>query len=224
MPRRGRKKRRGRILVAAGTNGAGKSIIVGEFLAGAGAEYFNPDLFAQKLAAAGRSPEEANALAWRFGYEALQTAIAADQDFSFETTLGGTSIVRELHRAIDAGLDVVVWYVGLASAEQHIARVQARVARGGHGIPAARIRERYPRSLANLISLIGRAREIHVFDNSEDTSTGVPAAKLVIRLRASQIVEPDVPTLLERTPDWAKPVVAAAISRAAPPAKRRRKK
>jgi len=36
--------------------------------------------------------------------------------------------------------------------EQHIARVEARVAAGGHPIPEEKIRERYPRAQLNLIN------------------------------------------------------------------------
>lgn len=217
-------KRRGRILVAAGTNGAGKSAIVGEVLAERGAEYFNPDLVARDLIAQGLSKEEADVLAWQLGYEGLQRAIDRNEDFSFETTLGGNSITRQLQRAIDSGLRVCVWYVGLASVEQHIARVRARVARGGHDIPAEKIRERYPNSLANLVRLIPRASEIHVFDNSEETRSGIPAAKLVFRMKEGRIVEPDLGILMERTPDWAKPLVAAAINCGVSARKARRKK
>lgn len=204
-------ERRGRIVVAAGTNGAGKSAIVGEFMAAKGGAYFNPDLFARKLVAIGLPLDEANGVAWKAGFDGLRRAIARDEDFSFETTLGGRSIVEELHRAIEAGLEVRLWYVGLATPELHVARVQARVARGGHDIPAAKIRERYPKSLANLVSLIGRAAEIHVFDNSTESPDGVPAARLVFRMRGWKLVEPDLETLLSGSPDWAKPVVAAAL-------------
>ncbi len=162
--------------------------------------------------AAGKSLKDANAEAWWFGYDSLRRAIDEKRDFNFETTLGGRSIVRELHRALERGCEVHVFYVGLASPEHHIQRVHGRVARGGHGIPEARIRERYGKSLANLASLIGKATAIHVFDNSTETQDGTPAAKLVFRMRGRRIVEPrDPATLLARTPDWAKPLVAAAI-------------
>ena len=204
-------KRRGRILVAAGTNGAGKSAIVGEFLAANGGAYFNPDLVARELIQKGVPADRANASAWRLGFNALQRAISNNEDFTFETTLGGQSIARELHRAIKAGLKVYIWYVGLASPELHIARVQARVARGGHEIPEAKVRERYPKSLANLVSFIGVAAEVHAFDNSAESQDGLPQAKRVFRMRGGRIIEPNLETLMTQTPDWAKPLVAVAI-------------
>src|SRR2546422_5178074 len=50
--------------------------------------------------------------------------------------------------------------VGLSSAELHIARVRARVAKGGHDIPEPRIRDRYDRSRLNLIHLMARLTEL----------------------------------------------------------------
>jgi len=204
-------RRRGRILVAAGTNGAGKSAIVGEFLAAKGGAYFNPDLVARELIQKGVPTEQANASAWKLGFNALQRAINNNEDFSFETTLGGNTIARGLHQAIKAGLKICIWYVGLASPELHIARVRARVGRGGHEIPEAKIRERYQKSLANLVSFIGAATEVHVFDNSAESADGLPQTMRVFRMRGERIIEPDLETLMTQTPNWAKPVVAAIV-------------
>jgi predicted ABC-type ATPase len=204
-------RRRGRIAVAAGTNGAGKSAIANEFVGATGGAYFNPDILASKLVAAGVAPEEANAEAWKVGFDALRRAVAHNEDFNFETTLGGRSVSQELHRAIDAGLEVRIWYVGLESPELHIARVLARVKRGGHDIPVAKIRQRYPRSLANLVSFMGTAAEIRVFDNSRETRNGAPAARLVLQMERRTLIQPDRETLLRTTPEWAKPLAAAAL-------------
>jgi predicted ABC-type ATPase len=195
---------------------------VGEFAAAHG-EYFNPDAFARKLVRTGKPAQEANAIAWKFGFEALQRAIARNGDFSFETTLGGNSIARELHRAIEAGMHVRIFYVGLASPDLHVTRVQARVARGGHDVPAATILERYPRSLANLTRFLGKAAQVHVFDNSVETAGGVPSPQLVLRMRGKRIFEPQLPNLMMQTPEWAKAIVAAALRVHLPTPPRRRK-
>ncbi|HMF40567.1 MAG TPA: hypothetical protein VKQ32_07730 [Polyangia bacterium] len=198
-------------MVVAGTNGAGKSSIVGGFLPQSGSDYFNPDAFAARLVGIGKPLAEANAVAWRLGYDRLRTAIDRGDRFTFETTLGGDSIVAELHRALKLRRDVRVFYLGLSSVELHIARVRARVARGGHDIPPSKIRERYSRSLANLVTLIGKASTIQVFDNSIETMDGVPNATLIFRMRGRKIVEPSRVRLLTTCPEWAKPIVAAAI-------------
>jgi predicted ABC-type ATPase len=205
--------RRGRIVVAAGTNGAGKSAIAGEFLAAReGGTYFNPDLAAKSMVDRdGLTLVEANARAWNLGFELLDRSIERNQDFSFETTLGGNSITQALMRAAASGLEVFIFYVGLDSSERHIARVAARVTRGGHPIPTQKIRERYPKSLANLIKLLTCASEVRVYDNSDESPDGKPRARLVLSMSRQRIVNPHPDVLVATTPDWAKPVVAAAI-------------
>jgi predicted ABC-type ATPase len=206
-------RRRGRIVVAAGTNGAGKSAIAGEFLAArAKGTYFNPDLVAKAMVDAdGLSPADANARAWSLGFELLNRSIEHNEDFSFETTLGGNSITQALLRAAASELDVFIFYVGLDSAQRHIARVAARVARGGHAITSEKIRERYPKSLANLIKLLGCASEVRVYDNSEESADGKPRARLVFSMSHQRIVKPPLDELVAAAPDWSKPIVAAAI-------------
>jgi len=141
----------------------------------------------------------------------LERAIAEQLDFAFETTLGGNTITHLLEQALDAGMEVRIWYVGLSSPELHIARVRARVAKGGHDIPEGDIRKRYDRGRLNLIQLLPRLTELRVYDNSDeaDPSSGVaPAPKLVLHLDGGRIMNAGA---LASTPDWAKPIVAAAM-------------
>ena len=212
------RKNPGKIVVVAGTNGAGKSVIAGEMTAAHRLAYLNPDELAKVLMATGKSREEANAIAWRFGYEGLRNAVDRNENFALETTLGGESIAAELHRAARLNREVHILYVGLSSVDLHIQRVHARVARGGHDIPEQKIRERYVKSMVNLLGLVGKIASLQVFDNSEESSTGVPRAKLVLRMKGKRIVEPDRRTLLLNTPDWAKPIVAKALRERGAPA------
>ena len=206
-------QRRGRIVVAAGTNGAGKSVIAGEFLAArAAGAYFNPDAVANAMVSRdGVTLAQANARAWNLGFELLNRSIERNEDFSFETTLGGNSITQALLRAAASGLDVFIFYVGLDSPDRHIARVAARVARGGHPIAADKIRERYPKSLANLIKLLGCASEVRVYDNSAESEDGRPRARLVFSMSQKRIMRPSLHQLVATAPEWSKPVTAAAI-------------
>ena len=104
-----------------------------------------------------------------------------------------------------------MWFVGLSSPELHIARVRARVARGGHDIPEEKIRERYDRSRINLIELMPRLTELRVFDNSFDADPHAgraPQLILILHLAKGKLLH-----LIElsKTPQWAKALVAAAL-------------
>ena len=108
--------------------------------------------------------------------------------------------------------DVLVWFCSLASPEKHIARVAARVVAGGHDIPEAKIRERWVRAPLNLIDLMPKLSELRVFDNSTDAAPGdlVSNPMLVLHAQDGAVSFPREVEDLERTPDWAKPIVKAA--------------
>jgi predicted ABC-type ATPase len=200
--------------VVAGVNGAGKSSLGGELLREHGFNYFNPDEAAREiLDVSGCLAAEANAQAWNEGKRLLETAIRERVSHAFETTLGGSTIPRLVGQAADAGFEVRIWFMGLATVELHIARVRARVARGGHDIPEAKIRERWDGSRRNLIVLLPRLTELRLFDNSEERNadTGeMPPPRLLLHYDRGAIVAPALPEL-EATPEWAKPIVAAAL-------------
>jgi predicted ABC-type ATPase len=176
--------------------------------------YFNPDEAAARIRHDLHcSVEEANAYAWREGKQFLEAAIREHTSHAFETTLGGTTIAHLLGQAADAGFDIRVWFIGLATPEQHIARVKARVTAGGHGIPEPKIRERWDASRRNLIMLMPRLTELRVFDNSaeRDSESGkIPAPRLLLHWQNGAIVAPSR-SELRSTPEWAKPIVACAL-------------
>ena len=202
------------LFVLAGVNGAGKSSIGGMLLEQAGSTWFNPDSFARELmAATGCNQEAASAQAWDESVRRLDEATAHGRNYAFETTLGGHTITEKILAATSTH-DVLVWFCGLASPEQHIARVKLRVANGGHDIPEAKIRERYPRSLCNLIALMPHLAHLKVYDNSTEAGPGeaVPDPVLLLEMSHGQITWPLEPAEMRKTPDWAKPLVEAAFN------------
>jgi predicted ABC-type ATPase len=155
--------------------------------------------------------EEANSAAWRQGKRLLERAISERLDFAFETTLGGHTIAGLLRQALSEKIEVRIWYVGLATPELHIARVRSRVAAGGRDIPEAKIRERYEKSVLNLVDLIPKLTELRVFDNSEegDPRRGLaPRPRLLLHMNHGKIVDS---CDLTRTPEWAKPILVTAM-------------
>jgi predicted ABC-type ATPase len=199
--------------VLAGVNGSGKSSIHGEMLLAQGATVYNPDHYARMFREQHPilSQAEANSQAWYLGVRLLRYAMDADHDFTFETTLAGTTITTELERAQALGHRLSIWYVGLADVEDNIRRVRQRHQQGGHDIPEADIRRRFLQSPANLVRLLGVVCDLVVFDNTADrdpTEGKTPELDEILRVRDRNIVSA-VPVV--ECPDWARWIVERSI-------------
>lgn len=201
------------IAVLAGVNGAGKSSVAGGFLLKEGDTFFNPDTVAQQIR--NLHPDiplaMANAHAWQIGKALLEQAIAAGRDYRFETTLGGRSIAQLLEKAARAGHRLHIWFCGLASPDLHIRRVRSRVSHGGHDIPEEKIRERWNRSRENLIRLVPLIDHLRVIDNSAESDPAEghrPRPVLLLEMQRGKIT---APADLSGAPEWAQPIIAAAI-------------
>ena len=203
-------KKAGVIMVFAGTNGAGKSSVIGQYLSGEDGTYYNPDEQARRLrrVVPNLSQTDANAQAWARGRDLLVDAIRHGTNFNFETTLGANTIRRLLREAAESGLELHMYYVGLQSPEMHIQRVANRVRKGGHDIPEHKIRERFESSRKNLIDLLPVLYRVVLFDNSAaPDGNGVVEPLRVLRMEAGSIIEclPE-----DEVPGWAREIVDAA--------------
>jgi len=201
------------IHVLAGVNGAGKSSIGESEFRNEGLSVFNPDTIAQQIRDLHPdiSLTLANAHAWQIGKSLLEQAIAGGQDYRFETTLGGRTIAQLLEKAARSGHRLQFWFCGLASADLHIRRVRSRVAHGGHDIPVEKIRERWNRSRENLIRLLPLIDHLRVYDNSSEADPAAgrqPQPVLLLEMQRGKIT---APADLSNAPDWAQPIIAAAI-------------
>ena len=203
------------VLVLAGVNGAGKSSVGGWHLESLGIgreDWYNPDDVTRRYVAEGLPLDEANSRAWHEGRERLEIALAQRKSHAFETTLGANTIPALLVRAAGTH-DVVMWFCGLDSPERHIARVRARVARGGHHIEESKIRARCESSIRNLIDLLPHLAVLGVYDNSEEAGADdvVPTPRLVLQVEDGDVLHPVDADDLARTPTWAMPVVERAL-------------
>ena len=158
------------------------------------ATYFNPDEATKRILAANRgiTLADANSAAWHEGTRLLQRAINERLDFAFETTLGGRTITEMLQSAMDAGVDVRVWYVGLNTRIRYLARVKARVAEVGTIFRRKEIWNDTIEAATNLIRILPKLSELRVYDNSEegDPSGGaLPKPRLILHFVRKRIVE-----------------------------------
>ncbi len=70
------------------------------------------------------------------------------ESFVLETTLSSTMYARRIHAWTATGYFVVLHFIEAPSADFAVMRVAKRVAEGGHSIPEADVRRRFPRGLA----------------------------------------------------------------------------
>jgi predicted ABC-type ATPase len=68
---------------------------------------------------------------------------------------------------MEAGYQVVLCFIRIASPETSDQRVAMRVSQGGHDVPPEKLVARFPRTLANLKAAIPMLPHVFIFDNEE---------------------------------------------------------
>jgi predicted ABC-type ATPase len=185
------------LTVIAGPNGAGKSTAIAQ-LHPPGV-VVNVDEIARDL----RPSDEQNIRAARIALGSMEKLLASRADFNFETTLSSHQAIEVMRKARAIGYRLELAYIILRSPALHVARVQQRVAQGGHDIPVDVIQRRYACSLANLPKAVRLADQTIIYDNTE------PELKTLIRRTRTKV-------LLDALHDWraldetlAQPIAAA---------------
>lgn len=136
------------IIIIAGPNGAGKTTFANEFLPSAeGLVFVNADEIARSLASEPLSPTQGDLRAGRLMLQEIERLVQERAEFMFETTLASLTYAARIPDWRANGYHVGLVYLRLPNAEASIARVQRRVAAGGHDIPENVIWRRFTRSL-----------------------------------------------------------------------------
>ena len=121
------------VIVFAGPNGSGKTTIIG--MAKTVGEYINADdIKRTTLCTDIEAAQKAE--------ELREKMILEKKDFTFETVLSTDRNLLLLKKAKEQGYFVRCIYVLTANADINVARVSARQAIGGHGVPEDKIRSR----------------------------------------------------------------------------------
>lgn len=145
------------LLVLAGPNGSGKSTIT-QYFEKVGT-YTNAD---DVVAATGMSNEEAANLVDKKRYQSIQVK----EDFTFETVLSSQYKLDILEKAKAEGYFIKCVFVLTVNPLINVARVETRVASGGHSVAREKIIGRYYKSLNNIKKLIEICDILHVYDNT----------------------------------------------------------
>jgi predicted ABC-type ATPase len=148
-------------VVLAGPNGAGKSTFYDVFLSASPLPFLNADLFAAETG---------------IGSEQAARVLDATRDRYIEEGLGfiTETVLSDPHgaklgmlrRAVEAGYEVTLVYIGIASPALSALRVDQRVAGGGHDVPRDRLAPRFARSRENLRRAIAFVPTVELYDNS----------------------------------------------------------
>lgn len=147
------------ILVLAGPNGSGKSTVT-HFFEKVGT-YTNAD---DVVAATGMSNKEAAVFVDKKRYESIELK----EDFTFETVLSSQYKLDILEKAKAEGYFIKCIFILTVDPLINVARVETRVASGGHNVDKDKIITRYYKSLDNIKRLMKLCDILHVYDNTEE--------------------------------------------------------
>jgi len=150
------------LLVAlAGPNGAGKTTFYHAHLKATGLRFVNADVLAGEL---NLEPYDAAKLAGAIRLELLKRR----ESFVFETVFSDPvgEKLAFLENAVTSGYTVVLCFIGLTGPALSEERVAMRVTQGGHDVPTAKLKSRFPRTLRNLRNAIPRLPHVFIYDNS----------------------------------------------------------
>jgi predicted ABC-type ATPase len=132
-----------KIIIIAGSNGAGKTTFAREFLPReAGCPLFvNADLIASGLSPF--APGAVNIRAGRLMIEEIESHVRRRESFAFETTLSGRRYSRMIPRWKRMGYRIKLVFLLVADVALAIERVRVRVKQGGHDVSEDVIRRRH---------------------------------------------------------------------------------
>lgn len=148
------------LVLLGGPNGAGKSTFYDVFLRDLRLPFLNADVFEARTAI---PSVEAARILDAMRDLMIERRIGFITETVFSDPVGAK--LAMLRRAIDAGYDVTLIYIGV---EPRLAglRIDQRVAAGGHDVPRDRIANRFRRSLDNLRAAIELVPFVKIYDNS----------------------------------------------------------
>lgn len=86
-------------------------------------------------------------------------------DFTQETTLSGKKTLRTVILARERDYYIRLYYIGVNSLEESLSRIENRVRKGGHNIPADDVKRRYEKRFEDLANILPFCNEVQLFDN-----------------------------------------------------------
>jgi predicted ABC-type ATPase len=149
-----------RYTIIGGVNGTGKSSLVGVLKTQTTDLGIIVDV--DKITAqVGGSALEGGKIA----LERLNDCLKKGISFTQETTLSGRRVERTASQAKEQGYYIRLYYVGLNTPEECLARIENRVRRGGHNIRETDVVRRFAGRWEAVSRVLPYCDEAHFFDN-----------------------------------------------------------
>lgn len=178
-----------RIRLIAGPNGAGKTTLLKTLVKNKVpvGQYINPDDIARHISlnpslkqtneALGNSEDSPTfsdeferymsvLMAQKIATGLREDWLAYNLSLTYESVMSHESHLAFVDHAIDAGFEPYLYYICTSDPDINKARVEQRVASGGHPVPEDKILSRYHRSLGLLHKMALKCRRVYFFDNS----------------------------------------------------------
>ena len=190
----------------AGPNGAGKSTLYWALVSngdiGKALDFVNADLYEQSHLQHVVDLQKRSEAARDWANERRKALLNTHTSFVSETVFSHESKLALITPAQALGFDVILYVVSVDDPQRLLARVSQRVREGGHNVPAQRILDRYPRTMANLKKAVRLADLAFVYD-AVDVEQG--AHLLVAMCEKAQI------NLLAKAPMWVQSMLQEQI-------------
>ncbi len=139
------------LIIIGGANGSGKTTLAKEIIPDEHLPYLGADEIASHLNSS--DPQQVAIQAGRVFSQTLNENIEQKKSLIVESTLSGISLTKHLRKAKTFGYAIRILFVYLDSPELCMKRVEERVAKGGHNVPAEDIKRRFQRANDNFWSV-----------------------------------------------------------------------
>lgn len=136
--------------IIAGVNGVGKSSLIGILM------QINSTL-GMIIDATNTDEDEA--------VRRIENCLNSGVNFTQETTLSGVRTLKTVQTAREKGYRINLYYVAVNSADESLRRIENRVRKGGHDIPAEDVKRRYQSRFSDLLKILPYCDTAQFYDN-----------------------------------------------------------
>ena len=95
----------------------------------------------------------------------IENCLNSGVNFTQETTLSGVRTLKTVQTAREKGYRINLYYVAVNSADESLRRIENRVRKGGHDIPAEDVKRRYASRFSDLLKILPYCDTAQFYDN-----------------------------------------------------------